>query len=103
MAKQKASLGHVFKTIILPRKNLIILGLFLIILSRLASLVLPWSSQYIIDNVTGPGDIQELKTLLIGVVAAILIQSVTSFALTRLLSVEAQHLIAQLRVKVQKE
>lgn len=100
MAKQKASLGHVFKTIILPRKNLILLGLFLIILSRLASLVLPWSSNDIIENVTGTGDIERLKILLIAVVGSIVVQAITSFALTRLLSVEAQHLIAQLRVKV---
>lgn len=43
-----------------------------------------------------------LKWLVLAVVIAIIIQSVTSFILTQILSVEAQHLIAQLRVKVQK-
>ncbi|MEP2025372.1 MAG: ABC transporter ATP-binding protein [Reichenbachiella sp.] len=103
MSKQKASLGHVFKTIVLPRKNLLLLGLVLIILSRLASLVLPWASQILIDDVIKNSDIEMLKWLLTVVVAAIVIQAITSFALTRLLSVEAQHLIAQLRVKVQKQ
>ncbi|UXP31357.1 ABC transporter ATP-binding protein/permease [Reichenbachiella agarivorans] len=103
MPKQKASLGHVFKTIILPRKKLIILGLVLIIISRLASLVLPKASQYLMDDVIKNNDFELLKTLILVVLGAIIIQAVTSFALTRLLSVEAQHLIAQLRVKVQKK
>ncbi|WP_456459476.1 ABC transporter ATP-binding protein [Reichenbachiella sp.] len=103
MSKQKASFGHVFKTIVLPRKNLLLLGLALIIISRLSGLVLPGASQYLIDNVIVNKDFDMLKTLLIVVVGAIVIQASTSFALTRLLSVEAQHLIAQLRVKVQKQ
>lgn len=103
MSKQKASLGHVFKTIVLPRKNLLLLGLVLIIISRLASLVLPAASKYLIDDVIANKDFEMLKTLLIGVSSAIIVQASTSFALTRLLSVEAQHLIAQLRVKVQKQ
>ncbi len=44
-----------------------------------------------------------LKTLLIVVVIAITVQAITSFLLTRILSVEAQHLISQLRTKVQKK
>lgn len=103
MSKSKASLGHVFKTIVLPRKNLLLLGLVLIIISRLSGLVLPGASQYLIDNVITNKDFEMLKTLLIVVVGAIIVQASTSFALTRLLSVEAQHLIAQLRVKVQKQ
>ncbi len=102
MSQKKASLGQVFRTIVLPRKNLLILGLFLIIISRLASLVLPGASKYLMDEVIVNGDLEMLKQLLMVVGAAIVVQAVTSFALTRLLSVEAQHLIAQLRVKVQK-
>lgn len=68
----------------------------------MASLVLPWSTQYLIDDVIKLGDMHMLKLLLVGVVAAITVQAVTSFLLTRILSVEAQHLIAQLRVQVQK-
>lgn len=103
MSNQKASLGHIFKTIVLPRKNLLLIGLVLIIISRLSGLVLPGASQYLIDDVIVNKDFQMLKTLLVVVVGAIVLQAATSFALTRLLSVEAQHLIAQLRVKVQKQ
>lgn len=103
MSEQKASLRHVFKTIVLPRKNLLLIGLVLIVISRLSGLILPGASKYLIDDVITNKDFELLKTLLIVVVSAIVVQATTSFALTRLLSVEAQHLIAQLRVKVQKQ
>lgn len=103
MSKRKATLGHVFRTIVWPRKNLLFVGLILIIISRLAGLVLPGASKYLMDNVIAEGDIDMLKILLIVVVGSIVIQSITSFLLTRLLSVEAQHLIAQLRSKVQRK
>lgn len=102
MSQKKATLGQVFKSIVLPRKNLLLLGLMLIIISRLASLVLPGASKYLMDEVIVNGDLDMLKQLLFVVGLAIVVQALTSFALTRLLSVEAQHLIAQLRVKVQK-
>lgn len=99
----KANLKHVFKTIILPRKKILAVGLILIIISRLASLVLPGASKYLMDDVIVNKDTETLKLLLVVVVGAIMVQAITSFLLTKLLSVEAQHLIAQLRTKVQKK
>ena len=101
--KNKVSLAHVFKTIIWPRRNLLFVGLFLIVISRLAGLVLPWSSKYLVDEVIMKKDISMLYTLLGGVGLSILINAVTSFMLTKILSVEAQHLISVLRVQVQKK
>ena len=103
MAKSKITFRHVFKTIIWPRKKLLFVGLLLIIISRLAGLVLPGSTKYLMDNVIAQGDLHVLKILLIVVTAAIIVQSITSFLLTKLLSVEAQHLISVLRAKVQKQ
>ena len=102
MSKQKVTIGHVFKTIVWPRRKIISIGLVLIIISRLASLVLPGASKFLVDNVIANSDLQMLKILLVVVISAIVIQAVTSFALTQILSVEAQHLIAKLRVRVQK-
>ena len=78
------------------------LGLFLIIVNRLSGLALPGASKYLIDDVIAGGDLVMMRWLLIAVTAAVAIQAATSFALTRLLSVEAHHLIAQLRLKLQK-
>ena len=103
MNKPKVNLSHAFKTIIWPRRRLVLVGLILIVISRLAGLVLPGASKYLMDDVIVKKDMVMLKTLLLIVGASILVQAVTSFLLTRLLSVEAQHLISRLRVKVQKK
>src|ERR1700690_2571461 len=103
MSKPKVTIGHVFKTIIWPRRNIVALGLFLIVISRLAGLVLPGASKYLMDDVIVKGDLHMLKILLAAVVGSILIQSVTSFLLTNILSVEAQRLISTLRAQVQKQ
>ncbi len=101
-AERKVTMGQVFKTIIWPRRKHLFLGLFLIIISRLASLVLPGASKYLIDDVIPSNDLSKLKWLILVVVVAIVIQSVTSYSLTQILSVEAQHLIAKLRSQVQR-
>lgn len=103
MSKSKVTLRQVFQTIIWPRKKLIFIGLILIIISRLASLVLPGASKYLIDEVIAKGDIHMLKILLGAVLGSIVVQAVTSYLLTKILSVEAQHLISVLRARVQKK
>ncbi len=100
---KKASLNsvrHAFQSIIWPRRKLLLLGLVLIFVSRMANLVLPISTRYLVDDVIGGEG--KLAPLLALVGVAIVIQSATSFLLTRLLSVEAQHLISRLRVSIQK-
>jgi len=101
--KSKVTIAHVFKTIIWPRRGILFVGLILIVISRLSGLVLPGATKYLMDDVIVKGDLYMLKLLLGAVAGAILIQSVTSFLLTQILSVEAQHLISVLRVKVQKQ
>jgi len=103
MSTKNISIASVFKTIIWPRRKLLFVGLILIAISRTASLVLPGASKYLMDDVIVNKDIDKLYTILLWVVSAITIQAATSFILTKLLSVEAQHLIAQLRVKVQRK
>jgi subfamily B ATP-binding cassette protein MsbA len=97
-----ASLRHAFREIIWPRRRLVGLGLILILMNRLAGLVLPASTKYLVDDVIAGGDIPLLYQLLGLVAVAVSVQAVTSFSLTLLLSVEAQHLIAQLRAQVQR-
>jgi ABC-type multidrug transport system fused ATPase/permease subunit len=84
-----------------PRRGLLALGFVLMAVNRLAGFVLPYSSKYLIDDVIGKRHLQLLKPLLGAVVLATLVQAVTDFSLTQLLSKEAQRLIAELRCKVQ--
>ena len=100
--KSKVTIGHVFKTIIWPRKNILFVGLLLIIISRAAGLVPPWATKPFMDDILVRRDLDKLPDLLIWVTVAILIQAVTSFLLTKILSVEAQRLISILRSNVQK-
>ncbi|WP_339606644.1 ABC transporter ATP-binding protein [uncultured Roseivirga sp.] len=107
MAKKKKlnniTVGEVFKRIIWPKRGLLLFGLVLILLRSAASLVLPKATQYLIDDVVVNKDMEMLKTVILVTIAAIITQAITSFALTRILSVQAQKLIAELRVQVQKK
>jgi len=103
MSKKNVSFAWAFKEFIWPRKKIVFTGLVLIILKSLAGLVLPYATKNLIDDIIPSQDMDALKILLVVVVISIVIQAVTSFSLTRLLSVEAQHLISLLRAKVQKK
>ncbi|KAA3610290.1 MAG: ABC transporter ATP-binding protein [Calditrichaeota bacterium] len=100
---RRNSIRYVFNEILLPRKKVLFIGLILIIINRLSGLVLPGASKYLLDSVILNSDYDLLYTLLVAVIAAVAVQSVTSFSLVRLLSVEAQHLISLLRAQVQKQ
>lgn len=105
MAKDKKTVTFqwALKNIIWPRRKTIFIGLALIFLTRPAGLVLPFATKYLLDDVVGNGDLQLLKILMAAIVGSLIIQAIGSFLLTRILSVEAQYLISELRVKVQKK
>jgi subfamily B ATP-binding cassette protein MsbA len=103
MQKTKVTVAQAFKEFIWPRKGIVLIGLVLIVISRLAGLVLPLKSKELLDEIIPNQDMDGLINMVLIVASAILIQAVSSFALTRLLSVEAQLLISKLRAKVQKK
>jgi ABC-type multidrug transport system fused ATPase/permease subunit len=84
-----------------PRRGLLAFGFVLMVINRVASLVLPYTTRFLIDNVVAKHQIGLLKPIVFGVLAATTVQGVTSFALTQLLSKAAQRLITELRQKVQ--
>ncbi len=100
--RKLSNINYVFKNIIWPRKWILFAGLGIIVINRIAGFVLPYAPKYLIDDIITPSNYTLMPTLLLGLGLAVLIQSISSFALTRLLSVEAQHLIAELRSKVQQ-
>jgi subfamily B ATP-binding cassette protein MsbA len=103
MSKKKVSLKWALKEYVWPRRKMLSIGLVFIVIRSLSGLVLPYETKNLLDVVVPSGDMSELWTLIFLVAGAILIQAATSFILTRLLSVEAQLLIAQLRAQVQKK
>lgn len=103
MSDKKVSILTAFKTIIWPRRNLVFIGLFLIVISNAANFVGPISLKYFMDNVIPNKDMEMLKILVGLVILSILVRAVTSFLLTKILSVQAQYLISELRAQVQKK
>lgn len=101
--EKNASFSKAVRTFVLPRKKILLVGLVLILISKTASFVLPLQTRVLLDDIVPAADYHKLMLLIIFVLGAILVQSVTSFLLVRLLGVEAQRLIADLRIQVQKK
>jgi subfamily B ATP-binding cassette protein MsbA len=100
--KQKfKSAWPLIKEMIAPRKGLLAIGFVLMAINRIAGLVLPASTKWLVDSVMVKHQSQLLKPIVGAVVAATIIQGLSSFALTQSLSKAAQRLIAELRRKVQ--
>ncbi|MGD0520505.1 MAG: ABC transporter ATP-binding protein [Terracidiphilus sp.] len=90
--------------LVAPRKGLLLAGLFLMAINRLAGLVLPLISKPLLDTVLSPQHPRAdlLPRIILIVLSATLLQAITSFSLTQLLSKEGQRLIAEMRRKVQR-
>ena len=84
-----------------PRRRLLALGFGLMVINRVSGLVLPYSTKFLIDSVIIKRHVELLKPLVLLVLGATVIQGITSFSLTQLLSKAAQRLIAELRQRVQ--
>ena len=100
MERLKAVWPEVWK-LMRPRRGLLALGFVLMVINKVAGFVLPYSSKFLIDNVVTKGQTGLLRPLVFSVLTATLVQGVTSFSLTQLLSKAAQRLIADLREQVQ--
>src|SRR5262245_51215786 len=90
------------RDLIWPRRKLFVIGLALVLINRAAGLVLPGSTKFLIDDVVQKRRQELLVPLAAAVGIAVLIQAVTSFVLTQLLSTSAQRLIAEMRIRVQQ-
>ena len=79
----------------------LILGLALMLISRGAGFVLPYSTKYLVDNVFSQGQYYLLKWIAVAVGISTLIQAVTSFVLSQVLGVAAQRAITEMRKRIQ--
>jgi ABC-type multidrug transport system fused ATPase/permease subunit len=87
--------------LIKPRRGLLAVGFVLMAINRVASLILPASTKYFIDNVILHRQVGLLTPIVLGVLGATIVQGLTSFSLTQLLSKSAQKMITELRQQVQ--
>ena len=98
--KQWKSLPEIW-ALIKPRRGLLALGFVLMAINRLAGLVLPASTKYFLDIVVIQKKLNVLTPIVLSILAATIIQGLTSFTLTQLLSKSAQRMITELRKQVQ--
>ncbi len=89
------------RSLVWAHRRRLMLGLGLMLVSRLAGLVLPASSKYLIDDVVNGGKSELLMPIALAAGAATLVQAVTSFALGQILGVAAQRAITDMRKRVQ--
>ncbi len=84
-----------------PRRGILLAGLSLMAVNRVAGFILPGSTKYLVDDVISKRQIHLLVPLVLVVMAATVVQGLTSYSLTQLLSKSSQRLITELRLKVQ--
>jgi subfamily B ATP-binding cassette protein MsbA len=82
------------------RKRLL-LGLVLMLVSRLAGIVMPALSKYVIDDVIGKQRHDLLVPIALAAGVATIVQAITSFVLSQILGVAAQRAITDMRKRVQ--
>ncbi|GAB4250821.1 MAG: ABC transporter ATP-binding protein [Vicingaceae bacterium] len=89
-----------FKSIIIEHKNVLFLGILLLMLNKASSLAIPTSTKYIIDNVISKNDYSLLYTITLYLVLAVVIQFLSQHILLHVVSIKAQKYIAALRSQV---
>ena len=87
--------------LIKPRRGILAAGFLLMGVNRVSGLILPASTKYLVDDVIGKRQIHLLMPIVLIVLGATVVQGLTSFTLTQLLSKSAQKMIADLRRQVQ--
>ncbi len=90
------------RELIWSHRHRLALGMLLMLTNRLAGLVLPASSKYVIDDVIIKHRRDLLIPLAVAAGAATVIQALSSFALSQVLGVAAQRAITEMRKSVQE-
>ena len=103
-SRPKPKLGKVMPEVwklVKPRAGILALGFVLMVINRITGLVMPFSIRFLIDGVMHNHNMSLLPKIVAGVVGATIIQGVTSYSLTQLLSKAGQRLITEMREQVQ--
>ena len=107
LPKRRPSLKKLWpqiKALVAPRLGLLLAGMGLMVINRVAGLVLPYTAKPLLDNVLNPAHARPdlLPKFIALVFSAMVVQAITSFSLTQLLSKAGQRLIAEMRRQVQR-
>jgi ABC-type multidrug transport system fused ATPase/permease subunit len=105
--KRKVSVKKLWpqiRALVAPRLGLLFIGMGLMVVNRVAGLVLPYTAKPLLDTVLSPLHPRPdlLPRIIALVFSAMVVQAITSFSLTQLLSKAGQRLISEMRQQVQK-
>jgi ABC-type multidrug transport system fused ATPase/permease subunit len=103
--KRKTNVANAWaeaRELVWAHRGRLALGLALMLINRLAGLVLPASSKFLIDDVIGRGRADLLVPLAFAAGAATIVDATTTFALSQVLGVAAQRAIANMRMAMQR-
>jgi len=87
--------------LIKPRRAILAVGFVLMLINRISGLVAPRSLKYLFDDVIVKHHANLLPRIVLAVIGATIVQGLTSYSLTQLLSKSSQRMITELRIKVQ--
>lgn len=102
-AKPKLKLESVWREarmLVWQQRKRLLWALLLMMVGRLAGLVLPASSKFLIDDVLGKGERDLLLPLALAAGVATLVQAATGWGLANLLGIAAQKQIAEMRKRL---
>jgi len=107
LPKRKPNLKKLWpqiRALVVPRLGLLLAGMALMCVNRVAGLAIPFTAKPLLDTVLSPlHPHPELLPRIIALVfGAMIVQAITSFSLTQLLSKAGQRLIAEMRRQVQR-
>jgi ABC-type multidrug transport system fused ATPase/permease subunit len=89
------------KELVAEHRTSLAIGMGLMVINRVAGLVLPWTSKFLIDDIIGKHRTELLMPLAAVAAVATIIQGATSFALSQVVSIAAQRAITEMRKRVQ--
>jgi len=89
------------RALVYEHRKSVSIGLALMVVSRATGFVLPYSTKFVLDDVLPNRDVKLLGYIALAGLAATIIQSITGYALSQVVSVAAQQAIARLREEVQ--
>ena len=103
--KKKTNIANAWaeaRELVWAHRGRLAFGVVLMLINRLAGLVLPTTSKFLIDDVIGRGRADLLMPLALAAGAATLVDATTAFALSQVLGVAAQRAIANMRMSMQR-
>ena len=90
------------RALVWRHRRRLLLGLVLLTVGRLAALVLPAASKYLVDEVVAKGRGDLLLPVAVAIIAASTVQGGTAFVLSRLVGLAAQREIMRMRRRIHR-